>query len=79
MQRFTCECGNVLFFGSSRCLKCSSDVGYDPQRGAMQRVKHGSAMKRCDNGVKHSVCNWLLPASATAVAVRGLSHEPHDP
>ena len=67
MQRFTCECGNVLFFGSSRCLKCSSDVGYDPQRGAMQRVRTGSTMKRCLNGVKHNVCNWLLPASATAV------------
>ena len=67
MQRFTCECGNVLFFGSSRCLKCSSDVGYDPQRGAMQRVKADSTMKRCQNGVKHNVCNWLLPASATAV------------
>lgn len=67
MQRFTCECGNVLFFGSSRCLKCSSDVGYDPQRGAMQRVRPGSTMKRCQNGVNHNVCNWLLPASATAV------------
>lgn len=66
MQRFTCECGNVLFFGSSRCLKCNSDVGYDPQRGAMQRVKPDSTMKRCQNGVKHNVCNWLLPASATA-------------
>jgi hypothetical protein len=67
MQRFTCECGNVLFFGSSRCLKCSSDVGYDPQRGVMLRIKPGGTMKRCDNGVKHQVCNWLLPASATAV------------
>lgn len=67
MQRFTCECGNVLFFGSSRCLKCSSDVGYDPQRGTMLRIKPGGTMKRCDNGVKHSVCNWLLPASSTAV------------
>ncbi|MCB1278983.1 putative zinc-binding metallopeptidase [Prosthecobacter sp.] len=66
MQRFTCDCGNVLFFGSSRCLKCSSDVGYDPQCGVMLRVRPDSAMKRCDNGVKHSVCNWLLPASATA-------------
>lgn len=66
MQRFTCECDNVLFFGSSQCLKCSSEVGYDPQRGAMLRVRRGSPMKRCDNGIKHSVCNWLLPASATA-------------
>ncbi|MEY4485053.1 MAG: hypothetical protein RL693_2505 [Verrucomicrobiota bacterium] len=65
MQRFTCHCGNVLFFGSSRCLKCSSDVGYDPQGGAMVRLLPGSRMKLCDNGVKHRVCNWLLPVNST--------------
>ncbi|MBB5032896.1 zinc-binding metallopeptidase family protein [Prosthecobacter vanneervenii] len=67
MQRFTCDCGNVLFFGSSRCLKCNGDVGYDPQSGKMMRTKQGGPMKRCDNGVRHNVCNWLLPASSTAV------------
>jgi hypothetical protein len=65
MQRFTCECGNVLFFGSSRCLKCSSEVGYDPQGGAMVRLQPGSRMKRCDNGVKHGVCNWVLRADSS--------------
>ncbi len=65
MQRFTCDCGNVLFFGSSRCLKCGGDTGYDPQQSAMMRLRPGSAMKRCDNGVRHGVCNWVLPADCT--------------
>ncbi len=67
MQRFTCDCGNVLFFGSSKCLKCGGKVGYDPQGGGMVRLRPGVALKLCDNGVKHGVCNWLLPVSSSAV------------
>ncbi|MGV3658714.1 MAG: zinc-binding metallopeptidase family protein [Prosthecobacter sp.] len=62
MQRFTCECGNVLFFNSSHCLKCDSDVGYDPTSENMLRVRPGGVTARCENGVKHGVCNWLVPA-----------------
>jgi hypothetical protein len=61
MQRFTCDCGNVLFFGSSRCLKCGRDEGYDPVVGAIVRLRPGGRMKRCENGVKHGVCNWVVP------------------
>jgi hypothetical protein len=64
MQRFTCDCGNVLFFGSSKCLKCGGAVGYDPVSSAVVRVRPGGLFKRCDNGVKHAVCNWVLPAKA---------------
>jgi len=60
MQRFTCDCGNVLFFGSSRCLKCASDTGYDPISNRMMRLRAGATMKRCENGTKHGVCNWLV-------------------
>lgn len=67
MQRFTCECGNVLFFGSSRCQQCSRDVGYDPVQGLMLRLGQDSGMKLCDNGLKHNICNWLLPADSQAV------------
>ena len=57
----------MLFFGSSRCLKCNGEVGYDPQGGAMMRLQPGGRMKRCDNGVKHRVCNWVLPAESGEV------------
>ena len=67
MQRFNCDCGNVLFFGSSKCLKCDGKVGYDPLGGAMVRLRPGGTMKLCDNGTKHGVCNWLLPADASEV------------
>ena len=67
MQRFTCKCGNVLFFGSSQCLQCNGEVGYDPQTGAMMMLRPGGPVKRCDNGVKHGVCNWVLPADSGEV------------
>lgn len=59
MQRFTCECGNVLFFGNSQCLKCSSDVGYDPGASRMVQLRDHPELVLCANGVTHGVCNWL--------------------
>ena len=64
MQRFTCDCGNVLFFGSFKCLRCGEAAGYNPRSGTMVRVRQGGRMKRCANGVKHGVCNWLLPTDS---------------
>lgn len=64
MQRFTCECGNVLFFGSSRCLGCGETVGYDPAAACMRPVREGGPVQLCANGTRHGVCNWLLPAEA---------------
>lgn len=64
MERFTCGCGNTLFFGSSHCLKCRNEVGYDPQLGVMQRLRPGSGLRRCDNGLRYGVCNWLIPVSS---------------
>lgn len=60
----------MLFFGSSRCLKCTGEVGYDPQGGAMVRLQPGGTMKRCGNGVKYSVCNWVLRADSSEVLCR---------
>ena len=60
MQRFTCDCGNVLFFGSSQCLSCGNQVGYDPVGDIMMTIRPGNWMKRCGNGLKYGVCNWLV-------------------
>lgn len=65
MQRFICECGNVLFFGSSRCLGCGEAVGHDPAAGRMRPVREGGPVMLCANGALHGVCNWLMPTDAT--------------
>src|SRR5579862_786138 len=67
MQRFNCECGNTLFFESSRCLRCGSDLGYDVERQAMVVIKPGSSLRRCDNGIRFGVCNWVVSARKSGV------------
>lgn len=64
MQRFVCDCGNILFFESSRCLKCGEEVGYDAEAQTMSVIRPGGWRQRCINGVQHGVCNWLVPAQA---------------
>ena len=61
MRRFPCECGNTLFFGSSRCLHCKRDVGFDTERQAMTAIRPGGPMRLCENGTRHAVCNWVVP------------------
>lgn len=67
MKRFSCECGNVLYFGSSRCLACGREVGYDPAGRSVVPVGDRGELKVCENGRKHQVCNWLLPRHAKSV------------
>lgn len=63
MKRFSCECGNVLFFENSQCLQCGAETGYDPATGGMVKLTPESDLKRCENGPAHGVCNWLLAES----------------
>lgn len=64
MQRFTCECDNVLFFSSSHCLKCNSDVGFDLESSRFRRLGPDAGVQRCANGTQHGVCNWVLSAAS---------------
>jgi hypothetical protein len=65
MQRFTCSCGNILFFGSFHCLKCDKQVGYDVGSDAFLAFTEEDPWKRCENGQRHGVCNWLIPKEST--------------
>lgn len=58
MRRFSCDCGNVLFFGSTRCLACGIEVGFSPRRGNMERLDSQAGLKRCANGTRYDICNW---------------------
>ena len=73
MKRFTCVCGHPLFFDSHACLNCGRAVGFQPQTMDMRPLmpdapeslqdEFGQSYRRCANGGKHGVCNWLLPAA----------------
>ncbi|HEY1081564.1 MAG TPA: putative zinc-binding metallopeptidase, partial [Prosthecobacter sp.] len=58
MRRFSCDCGNVLFFGSTRCLACGIEVGFSPRRGNMEKLDSRGGLKRCANGIRYDICNW---------------------
>lgn len=62
MKSFHCACGNILYFDSTRCLRCQQDVGFDPLEDGMRRLK--PSLRLCANGRMHGVCNWLLPADS---------------
>ncbi|MGI9249939.1 MAG: zinc-binding metallopeptidase family protein [Pseudohongiellaceae bacterium] len=43
MKIFTCTCGQSLYFGNTRCLKCNSAVGFDPATFRMLPLQPGIA------------------------------------
>jgi len=69
-------CHQVLFFDNSRCLRCASELGYEPSSGHLDVVvpvdepeqagafcfagDSGSTYRRCSN-LKVASCNWLIP------------------
>ena len=77
MKLFACtSCNNKIFFESSSCVRCKSQVGFLPAtlsmaalvpagpHGSFRRATEarGEVMRYCAN-VAHGVCNWLTDAT----------------
>lgn len=60
MIAFSCPvCAHLVTFESVRCLNCSSELGYDPDRRAMRAPAAGAEDdSRCANQ-DIAACNWL--------------------
>jgi hypothetical protein len=72
MRLFVCQnCRNLLHFENTRCEKCSSALGYLPERGVISALAEdgatalldGQPWKPCANAA-YDACNWMLPAAA---------------
>ncbi|HWF52915.1 MAG TPA: putative zinc-binding peptidase [Solirubrobacteraceae bacterium] len=67
MRAFTCGvCGQLLFFENSRCLRCSSRLGFVPSRLDIVVLDDGahahpgaSTLRPCANQ-ELAQCNWVL-------------------
>lgn len=60
MKSFECSvCGQVLFFDNSQCLRCSSELGYEPGSGLLDVVDLDGAFRTCANRTV-AACNWLV-------------------
>jgi hypothetical protein len=75
MKNYACsKCGNKVYFENVQCVKCSSELGFDPERLAVialeslaepadsyRTVGHeGAPLSHCVNAA-HAACNWLTP------------------
>jgi hypothetical protein len=78
MKAFHCDqCGNVLFFENTRCVKCDATLGFLPDVLDLSALEpagdgawrgHSPAAKdrvyrSCRNQTEFQVCNWLVPAA----------------
>ncbi|NQV69726.1 MAG: putative zinc-binding metallopeptidase [Pseudohongiella sp.] len=67
MKKFTCSCGQPLFFENTRCLNCDRQLGFDPSAFELYPFSdenpHCSAsveLKLCKNAADFDVCNWFV-------------------
>lgn len=75
MKTSTCVCGQRLFPWNTACLRCSRELGFDPERLALVpldpdapgvvRSAHGDGTlyRHCQHREAH-VCNWLVRTEA---------------
>ncbi len=84
MKRFSCECGQAVYFENSRCLSCQRELGFLPDRNVMAPLMPGAdgvwtahlpagdarAYRKCRNYEQQEVCNWMVPVDDRNVYCR---------
>jgi hypothetical protein len=61
MRAFSCPtCGQLVYFENTLCLRCGSELGFDPEVGAV--VRRGTGTSRSCANVVLAACNWLVRA-----------------
>ncbi len=63
MRSFACPtCAQLVFFDNSVCLRCGTEVGFDPT--TLDLVEPGDERVRCANQLL-AACNWLVPVDSS--------------
>ena len=58
MRSFACPtCAQLVFFDNSVCLRCDTEVGFDP--ATLDLVEPSGTLVRCANQLL-AACNWLV-------------------
>jgi len=85
MKHFACQnCGQPLYFETTRCESCGLRTGYDPQRHDLLALEPVAVEWRppdlpdaryrfCQNA-EHEACNWLVPAEASETFCTACRH-----
>lgn len=73
-RTYRCRCGTHVFFDNTRCLTCSSALGYLPDEGRVAALDPGpepdtwradgrdELLKFCANRDSQAACNWMMLA-----------------
>jgi hypothetical protein len=81
MLAFVCPvCNRLVTFESSKCLHCSSELGYDPATHTMHALgaDQRGRLHRCANA-QLAACNWLVSDAGELCASCALTRtRPHD-
>lgn len=71
-RTYRCRCGTHVFFDNTRCLTCSSALGYLPDEGRVAALDPGpepgtwradgrdELLKFCANRESQAACNWMM-------------------
>jgi hypothetical protein len=61
MRAFRCDnCGQLLFFENSLCLRCESPLGYAPSEMTIRAlIGERADLRRCAN-INLASCNWIV-------------------
>ncbi len=72
MRRFTCTCGQLVYFDNHRCANCGRELAFDPAALTMQaEPTAGSGFSYCKNRDGTIRCNWLAAEpGATCLSCR---------
>lgn len=71
MKTFSCQCGNTLHFGNTKCVQCGLFLGFVPDLQKLSAFtqtagremlasNNGKYYKPCKNYSEHNVCNWMV-------------------
>ncbi|UOM36498.1 putative zinc-binding peptidase [Acuticoccus sp. I52.16.1] len=81
MKRFSCRnCGNEVYFDSTRCVNCGNALGFNASRGVMLSTPQGrpwsvdrTTYHLCANA-EPVACNWLVREGSGDALCRACAH-----
>ena len=85
MQLFSCQnCGQLVYFENTVCVRCKHRLGYLPERGVLSAVEpdgadwraladRSTAYRFCANW-ELNACNWMVPADGDSPYCTACQH-----
>jgi hypothetical protein len=59
MKRFTCSCGNEVFFDNTYCSQCGAELGFDIDKLDLITLSDDDIHRKCEHRTEQLQCNWL--------------------